>query len=252
MPAAKKKPAARVTPMKAVSASDLTAKAFIAKLKTFQSDDELRKIKGYFKSGEGQYGHADIFIGVRMGNVFALAKAFVDMSPAEIGKLMESDISEVRAGAMSIMGQQAMLRTTIAARRKKLYELYLRRHDRINNWDLVDLAAKPVIGKYLADKPRTILRKLAKSRNRWERHTALYACLWFIMKQKAVDDTEAVCELLINEQEEIIQKALGGLIRCIGIDRPRLHAFLDRHAAKMPRVSLRYAIKKLSPADKKK
>jgi 3-methyladenine DNA glycosylase AlkD len=252
MPAAKKKPAARVAPMKAADAKDLTARKFIEKLKTFQSDAELKKIQGYFKSGEGQYGHGDTFIGVRMGQVFALAKAFIDMSPAEIERLMESDIHEARAGAMSIMGQQAMLKKTTEARRRQLYELYLRRHDRINNWDLVDLAAKPVIGQYLADKPRTILHKLAKSKNLWERRTALYACLWFIMKEKNVDDTEAVCEILINEKEEIIQKALGGLIRCIGIDRPRLHAFLQTHAATMPRVALRYAIEKLSAAEKKK
>ena len=251
-PAAKKKPAARVPPMRAADAKDLTAKAFIAKLKTFQSDDELRKIQRYFKSGEGQYAHGDKFIGVRMGTLFALAKSFVDMSPAEIEKLMESDIHEVRAGAMSIMGQQAMLKKTTGARRKELYDLYLRRHDRINNWDLVDLAAKPVIGQYLADKPRAILRKLAKSKNLWERRTALYACLWFIMKLNETEDTEAVCEILINEKEEIIQKALGGLVRSIGIDRPRLHAFLQKHAAEMPRVALRYAIERLSPADKKK
>ena len=251
-PAAKKvKPAARVPPMKVADAKDLTAKTFIAKLKTFQSDDELRKIQRYFKSGEGQYAHGDTFIGVRMGTLFALAKSFVDMSPAEIEKLMESDIHEVRAGAMSIMGQQAMLKRTTEARRKELYDLYLRRHDRINNWDLVDLAAKPVIGQYLADKPRAILRKLARSKNMWERRTALYACLWFIMKQKDTADTEAVCELLINEKEEIIQKAVGTMVRCIGIDRPRLHAFLQKHAATMPRVALRYAIEKLSPADKK-
>jgi len=238
--------------MKPADPRDLTARKFIEKLKTFQSDDELRKIQRYFKSGEGQYAHGDKFIGVRMGHVFALAKAFVGMSPAEIEKLMESDIHEVRAGAMSIMGQQAMLKKTTEARRKELYDLYLRRHDRINNWDLVDLAAKPVIGQYLADKPRTILRKLAKSKNRWERRTALYACLWFIMKQKSVDDTEAVSELLINEKEEIIQKAVGTMVRCIGIDRPRLHAFLGKHAATMPRVTLRYAIEKLSPAERKR
>ncbi len=251
-PATKTKPAARVAPMKAADAKDLTAKAFIAKLKTFQSDDELRKIQRYFKSGEGQYAHGDTFIGVRMGTLFALAKSFVDMSPAEIEKLMESDIHEARAGAMSVMGQQAMLKKTTETRRKELYDLYLRRHDRINNWDLVDLAAKPVIGQYLADKPRAVLRKLAKSKNMWERRSALYACLWFIMKQNDTADTEAICELLIDEKEEIIQKALGGLIRCIGIDRPRLHAFLQKHAATMPRVALRYAIEKLSPAEKKR
>src|SRR5262245_49268265 len=194
--------------MKTADARELTAKKFIAKLKTFQSDEELRKIQRYFKSDEGQYAHGDTFIGVRMGHVFALAKAFVAMAPAEIEKLMESDIHEARAGAMSIMGQQAMLRTTTEARKKELYDLYLRRHDRINNWDLVDLAAKPVIGQYLADKPRGVLRKLAKSKNMWERRTALYACLWFIMKQKSVEDTEEICAMMIGEKEDVIQKAL--------------------------------------------
>jgi 3-methyladenine DNA glycosylase AlkD len=254
-PAAKKakaKPAPKVAAMKAADAKDLTAKAFIARLKTYQSDAELKKIQGYFRMGEGDYGHGDTFIGVRMGHVFALAKAFVAMDPREIEKLMESDIHEARAGAMSIMGQQAMLRTTTEARRKELFDLYLRRHDRINNWDLVDLAAKPVIGQYLADKPRGVLKKLAKSKNMWERRSALYACLWFIMKEKSVDDTEEICGMLVGEKEEIIQKAVGGLVRCIGIDRPRLLAFLDRHAAKMPRVALRYAVEKLSPAEKAK
>lgn len=172
------------------------------------------------------------------------------MAPAQIETLMESDIHEARAGAMSIMAQQAMLRTTTAARRKELFDLYLRRHDRINNWDLVDLAAKPVIGQYLADKPRGVLRKLAKSKDMWERRSALYACLWFIMKQKSVDDTEEICGMLIGEKEEIIQKAVGTMVRCIGIDRPRLPAFLGKHAAKMPRVILRYAVEKLSPAER--
>jgi hypothetical protein len=242
----------RVAPISTADARGLTAKRFIEELKTFQSDEELRKIQRYFKSDEGEYGHGDRFIGVRMGQVFALAKAFVEMNPTEIEKLMESDIHEARAGAMSIMGQQAMLKKTTDARRKELFDLYLRRHDRINNWDLVDLAAKPVIGQYLADKPRTILRKLAKSKNMWERRTALYACLWFIMKQKDVEDTVAICELLIDEKEEIIQKAVGTMVRCIGIDRPRLYAFLQKHAARMPRVALRYAIEKLSPVEKKR
>ena len=246
------KPLPRAAAIKAAERQELTAKKFVERLKTFQSDEERRKIQRYFRSGEGEYAHGDTFIGVRMGTLFALAKAFVAMSPAEIEKLMESDIHEARAGAMSIMGQQAMLRGTTEARRKELYDLYLRRHDRINNWDLVDLAAKPVVGQYLADKPRGVLRQLAKSKNMWERRTALYACLWFIMKLKETKDTEEVCALLVGEKEEIIQKAVGTLVRCISIDRPRLHAFLQAHAARMPRVMLRYAIEKLSPAERAK
>jgi 3-methyladenine DNA glycosylase AlkD len=249
---AKAAPPPRVATMKAADPKELTAKRFIEKLKTFQSDEELKKIQRYFKSGEGEYAHGDKFIGVRMGTLFALAKAFVAMVPREIEKLMESDIHEARAGAMSIMGQQAMLRATTEARRKELFDLYLRRHDRINNWDLVDLAAKPVVGQYLADKPRGVLIKLAKSKNMWERRTALYACLWFIMKLKETKDTEEVCALLVGEKEEVIQKAVGTLVRCIGIDRPRLHGFLEKHAARMPRVALRYAVEKLGSAEKAK
>lgn len=248
--AKKAAPAKRVAKMKPAEAKYLNAKAFIAKLKTFQSDEELRKIQRYFKSAEGDYGHGDTFIGVRMGQVFALAQAHVGMPIAEIEKLMESDIHEARAGAMSIMARQASNKKTTEAQRKALYDLYLRRHDRINNWDLVDLAARDVVGAWLADKDRKPLYRLAKSKNLWERRTALYACLHFIMRLNETKDTEAICALLIGEREEIIQKAVGTMVRCIGIDRPRLLAFLDKYAARMPRVMLRYAIEKLTPAQR--
>jgi DNA alkylation repair enzyme len=137
------------------------------------------KIQRYFKSGEGQYGEGDTFIGVRMGQVFALAKEFIDMPPSEIEKLLESPIHEVRAGGCSIMGKQATSKKTPESRRKELYDLYLRRHDRINNWDLVDLASYKVVGSYLFDfsKPRAVLYKLARSREMWERRTAIVSKL---------------------------------------------------------------------------
>ena len=100
-----------------------------------------RKLMRYFKTGEGEYGAGDKFIGVRMGHVFALTKEFVQMTPDEIEKLLADDIHEVRAGAVSIMNQQARDKKTSDNRRKELFDLYLRRHDRINNWNLVDLGA---------------------------------------------------------------------------------------------------------------
>ncbi len=142
----------------------LTARAFEQRLLALQDDEELRKIQRYFKSGEGEYGHGDTFIGVRMGSIFALARQFAAMPPAEIEKLLDSHIHEYRVGALSIMARQYPLKTTTDARRKELYELYLRRHDRINNWDLVDLAAWHVVGPWLVDRPRTVLHKLAKSK----------------------------------------------------------------------------------------
>ncbi|MGZ5372092.1 DNA alkylation repair protein [Aeromicrobium sp.] len=113
---------------------------------------ELNKTQRYFKSGAGEYGAGVEFMGVRMGRVFQLAKEFINLPPVEIEKLMDSPIHEIRSGGMSVMAKQAAARKTGAERRKELFDLYLRRHDRINNWDLVDLAAGNVIGAYLPDK----------------------------------------------------------------------------------------------------
>lgn len=110
-----------------------TAVRFVAALREHQSDVELEKIQRYFKSGEGDYGEGDRFMGVRMGQVFMLAKDFVAMPPEEIERLLEDPIHEVRAGAAKVMGLQAAAKRTLEARRKELFELYLRRHDRINN-----------------------------------------------------------------------------------------------------------------------
>src|SRR5205814_649144 len=146
----------------------VSATQFVKRLKVHGSPDELEKIQRYFKTGKGQYGEGDKFIGARMGHVFALAKEFIEMPLDEIEKLLESPIHEVRAGGVSIMGQQARRKRTPEAQRKKLFDLYIRRHDRINNWDLVDLGALYVVGIYLIDKPRGILYKLARSKNIWE------------------------------------------------------------------------------------
>ena len=224
-------------------ASKVTASEFTKRLKAFQSDDELRKIQRYFKSDPTK---DDYFIGVKMGNVFALGKEFKDMPAGEIEKLMESPIHEVRAGAMSIMGQCAKTGKCSDERLEELYHLYLRRHDRINNWDLVDLAAYYVVGRYLADKPRDILYKLARSKDMWERRTAILATAHFILKLKQTDDTFAIAEMLLKDKEDLVHKATGWMLRTAGDkDRKRLLGFLDKHAATMPRVLLRYSIEKL-------
>ena len=226
-------------------ADKLTAKNFFDKLTALRSDIELKKHQRYFKFDVDNQSKDDHFIGVRMGNVFELGKEFRDMQADEIERLMESPIHEVRAGAMSIMGQCAKSKNCSDGRLKELYDLYIRRHDRINNWDLVDLAAYYVVGRYLADKPRKILYKLARSKNMWERRSAIVATAHFIMKMKQVDDTFAIAEILVNDKEDLVNKGTGWMLRAAGdVDRKRLVLFLDKHAAAMPRVLLRYAIEK--------
>jgi 3-methyladenine DNA glycosylase AlkD len=225
--------------------SGISAAQFIKKLKSFSSPEELKKIQRYFKSGPGEYGEGDKFIGVRMGQVFTLAKEFIEMPLDEIEKLLESPIHEARAGAMSIIDKQARRKKTPESRRKELFDLYIRRHDRINNWDLVDLGALYAVGSYLFDKPRDILYKLALSKNIWERRTAIVGTAYFI-RQGDVADTFKIAEILLNDKHDLVHKGAGWMLRFAGEkDRQKLLAFLDRYAATMPRTLLRYSIERL-------
>ena len=223
----------------------LTAKKFIQRLKEYQSDDELRKILKYFKS-EDEYSKGDKFIGVRMGQVFALAKEFMDMELTEVEKLLENAMHEVRVGGVSILDFQARQKKLPEEKRKALFDLYIKRHDRINNWDLVDRSAPYVVGGYLYDKPRDILYKLARSKNMWERRTAIVSTYFFI-RQGDVEDTFRIAEILLKDKEDLIHKATGSWLRAAGGKSPeQLIAFLDKYSAAMPRVALRYAIEHLS------
>jgi 3-methyladenine DNA glycosylase AlkD len=226
-------------------AAELSADQFVDRLATYASPEEAHKLQRYFKAGPGQYGEGDVFIGVRMRDVFALAKGFVDMPSGEIERLLDSPVHEVRAGALSIMDKATRRRRTPDARRKELFDLYLRRMDRIDNWDLVDLAAPHVVGGYLFDKPRDVLFELARSASVWERRTAILSTLYFA-RQGDVDDIYRIAEILLDDDHDLIQKAVGGMLREAGKrDRPRLLTFLDERAATMPRTMLRYAIEHL-------
>jgi 3-methyladenine DNA glycosylase AlkD len=232
------------------SISPVTAKQFIEKIKTFQSDTELKKIQRYFKSGEGEYGAGDKFMGVKMGQLFALAKEFAEMPIAEIEKLLESPIHEIRAGAVSIMDKASRNKKITESRLKEFYELYMRRHDRINNWDLVDLGCLHMTGSYLFDKSRTILYKLARSKNIWKRRTAILSTCYFIRKGET-DETFKIAEMLVKDKEDLVHKATGWMLRFAGDkDRKKLLHFLNDHAAVMPRTLLRYSIEKLEKKQK--
>jgi 3-methyladenine DNA glycosylase AlkD len=220
----------------------LTAADYVKRLEGHQSVIELEKIQRYFKSGKGEYGEGDVFMGVRMGQVFALSDEFKEMKLDEIEQLLASPIHEVRAGGVKIMANQAKSNKTTDHRRHELFELYLRSMDRINNWDLVDLGAWDVVGRYLVDKPRDVLYDLARSSNIWERRTAVLSTMAFIRRGE-VDDAFRIAELLLNDDQDLIHRAAGWALREAGRhDRERLVRLLDRHAATMPRTALRSAM----------
>jgi 3-methyladenine DNA glycosylase AlkD len=217
------------------------AAALIAALEAMATAEEREKYTRYFAAD------ADApFIGVRMGAVFDLAKTALGLPAGELEALLEQPTHEVRALACSIMGKSAAQRKTDESRRTELYELYLRRHDRIDQWDLVDLAARDVIGSYLLERDRSPLVRLAASGFWPERRTALVATFAFL-KRGEVADAYALAEALAEDPEPLVQKALGWVLRAAGdVDRDRLTSFVERHAATMPRVALRAAIEHYS------
>ena len=233
-----------------VLSKELTAKKFIARLQSNQSDEELKKIQRYFKSEKGDYGYGDKFMGVKMGTLFAIAKEFGEMPIKEIEKLLESPIHEVRAGAVSIMDKAARNKKISQERLKDFFDLYMRRHDRINNWDLCDLGCLQMTGSYLYDKPHDILYMLARSKNIWERRTAILSTCYFI-RQGDTTDTFKIAEILVNDKEDLIHKATGWMLRFAGTkDQKKLIAFLNKYAATMPRTLLRYSIEHFNKKEK--
>jgi 3-methyladenine DNA glycosylase AlkD len=231
---------------KRIEEADVDAIGFIKalmKLPTISGKNEI-----YFKGNDAE----NEVMNVRMADVFAAAKHYKLMPVEQIAILLKSKIYEVRLGAVSIMDFQARDKKTTEDQKKKLFDLYIKSHKRINNWDLVDRGAPYIIGGYLQNKPKTVLYSLAKSSNPLERRTAIVSTYFFI-RQNQTDDTFKIAAMLVHDKEEQVNMAVGSWIREAGKHSPgQLLAFLDKYAATMPRITLRYAIEKLDPVMKKK
>lgn len=190
------------------------------------------------------------FGGIPMGRIFDLAHQSAGMPLEEIERLLDSPHHAVRVGAVSIMDAQARQRRTTPERRRELFDLYLRRHDRIDTWDLVDRAAIHVVGEHLVDRPRDVLDRLATSAAPMERRTAILSTYAFIRRGQ-LDDTYRLAATLADDPNELVQKAVGWMLREAGKrDVERLRGFLGPRAATLPRVLLRYAIEKLEKPER--
>jgi 3-methyladenine DNA glycosylase AlkD len=170
----------------------------------------------------------------------------------QVERLLDHNAHEVRAGAVRIMAEQAKARTTTDERLQALAALYLRRHDRIDDWDLVDLGAWEVLGRSLVNLPRDVLDELAVSDDPWRRRSAITATFAFIRRDE-LDDTYRIATHLLDDEHELVRKAVGWALRNAGDhDAERLDAFLETHAATMPRSTLRNAIEKLPPEERQR
>jgi 3-methyladenine DNA glycosylase AlkD len=204
----------------------------------------------FFKTGKGQYGEGDQFLGVSVPVQRKIALRHLDLPEKAIKKLLASKIHEHRLVALEILVAQFEAGTP--AQKTAIYRFYLANTDGINNWDLVDGSAPYIVGEYLLTRPRTILRKLAKSSNIWERRIAIVATFAFIRAGQTAD-TFAIAKMLLADKHDLIHKAIGWALRETGKKFPdQLTEFLRANYEHLPRTSLRYAIERFTPAQRER
>jgi len=204
----------------------------------------------FFKTGEGEYGFGDRFLGIRVPVIRQAVKKY-KMTPLNIAeKLLKSEYHEVRLFALLLLVFR--FSKSSADEQKEIYHLYLTNTQYINNWDLVDSSAHHIIGSYLENKNRSVLYDLSKSNLLWERRIAIMSTFYFIKKNQ-FDDTIQISEQLLSDKEDLIHKAVGWMLREVGkrnLDREV--TFLKTHYQKMPRTMLRYAIEKFSKEERQR
>jgi 3-methyladenine DNA glycosylase AlkD len=223
----------------------LTSKIVQARLRELADPVLAEGAQRYFKTGKGEYGEGDRFLGLRAAQIHATVKEHRDLSIPEVVKLLQSPFNEDRLTAVLIWVTQ--MPKAPASVQKEIYELYLANTHRINSWGLVDCSAPGVVGYYLLDKNRKPVHRLAQSEILWERRIAVLATFTWIRKKDCAD-TLKICEVLLKDQEDLIHKATGWMLREVGKrDLASLEGFLDAHARIMPRTMLRYAIERMSP-----
>ena len=211
-------------------------------------------LQRFFKTGPGQYGEGDVFIGVRVPQTRAVVKRFAPLALSEIDTLLDSPVHEHRLAGLILLNRSYALasaaRTADPDEQQRIADFYLAavRRGCVNNWDLVDSSAEFVLGEHLVERPRDVLFELARSDVLWERRVAVLSTFAFIKRGDA-STTLALAERLLGDREDLMHKAVGWMLREVGkrVDLTELLAFLDANAARMPRTMLSYATEHLGP-----
>ena len=218
-------------------------------LKSKANSEKAKILSGFFKTGKGEYGEGDVFLGVVVPELRKIAKKYSGIDSMEVGELLNSKIHEERLCALFIL--IGHYKKADLEQREKIVRFYLANTKNINNWDLVDLSAPNILGDYLLDKDRVVLYRLVKSENLWERRIAVLLTFTFI-REGQFKDSLRIFAILLKDKHDLIHKAVGWMLREIGKrDINVLRAFLNKHCKVMPRTMLRYAIEKLDEKERK-
>lgn len=219
-------------------------------LKALADERTAQIMKGFFKTGPGQYGERDRFLGIRAPQLRRLAQGYEKLPLGQAAKLLRSPFHEARMLALLILVRQAGKGDE--AVRAMVYELYLAHTCHVNNWDLVDNSAAPIVGAFLLNRSKAPLYVLAESDSLWERRIAIIATFYFI-KHEHYGETLKIAECLLNDKEDLIHKAVGWMLREVGKrSLPIEEAFLKRHYSSLPRTLLRYAIERFPEAKRRR
>ena len=213
-------------------------------LSLYTDFEKANILQRFFKTGKGQYGEGDIFLGIIVPNTRKVAKKYTDLSLNEIKKILYSKIHEERLCALLLLVEK--YKKTDELNKKKVFNFYIKNAKQVNNWDLVDLSAPKIVGEYLLDKDREILYKFARSKNLWKKRISIISTLTFI-KNNQYKDTFNILDILMKDKHDLIHKATGWMLREVGkknlIEEEN---FIKKHNNSMSRTTLRYAIEKFS------
>ena len=221
-------------------------------LKELEKNSNKEKAEIYqrfFKTGKGEYGEGDVFLGLTMPQQRSIARKYINLSLSKIQELLNSRIHEHRMTGLIILVEK--YKKSSEQDKENIFGFYLKNTKRINNWDLIDVTCPHIVGDFLIDKDKKILYDLANSKNLWEKRIAIVSTWWFI-RNKELEDALAISEILLNDSHDLIHKAVGWMLREVGKkDVGVLKKFLKFHYKNMPRTTLRYAIEKFDERERK-
>lgn len=225
-----------------------TYKALEAELRALGDPARAESSKWFFKTGKGQYGEGDRFLGISVPVLRKTALRYMDLAFVHLEKLLESSWHEIRLAGLEILVAQYEKGSENV--RNKVFEFYLAHTSRVNNWDLVDGSAPYIVGEHLRNRPRDVLYQLAESTNLWERRIAIVSTLSLI-RSGDTEDALALAEKLFGDTHDLMHKAVGWMLREVGkVNEEVLRAFLSEHSGRMPRTTLRYAIERFPAPDR--